>query len=87
VLANRVTRLLGVDIPIVLAPMGWIARAQLANQIDLSFGGEMETALAMCGQVAGRSDSVRPVAEIIHECARDCLDRLADLAAAHPRSG
>ncbi|WP_332102826.1 nitronate monooxygenase [Kineobactrum salinum] len=27
---NRITRLLGVDDPIVQAPMGWIARAQLA---------------------------------------------------------
>jgi len=25
------------------------------------------------------------VAEIIDECARDCLDRLAELAAAYPR--
>ncbi len=27
---NRITRLLGVQYPIVQAPMGWIARAQLA---------------------------------------------------------
>jgi len=46
----------------------------------------MEAALAMCGQVAGRIDAVRPVAEIIGECARDCLDTLAALAAAYPRS-
>ena len=31
---NRVTRLLGVDIPIVQAPMGWIARAQLAAAVS-----------------------------------------------------
>jgi len=30
---NRVTRLLGVEIPIVQAPMGWIARAQLASAV------------------------------------------------------
>ena len=29
---NRVTRLLGVEIPIVQAPMGWIARSQLASR-------------------------------------------------------
>jgi enoyl-[acyl-carrier protein] reductase II len=31
---NRVTRLLGVDVPIVQAPMGWIARAQLASAVS-----------------------------------------------------
>ena len=34
VLANRVTRLLGVEIPIVQAPMGWIARAALASAVS-----------------------------------------------------
>src|SRR3954447_8401932 len=32
--SNRVTQLLGVDIPIVQAPMGWIARAQLASAVS-----------------------------------------------------
>src|SRR6476619_3239888 len=31
---NRVTDLLGVDIPIVQAPMGWIARAPLASAVS-----------------------------------------------------
>ena len=31
---NRVTRDLGVDIPIVQAPMGWIARAPLASAVS-----------------------------------------------------
>src|SRR6266850_6885797 len=31
---NRVTRMLGVEIPIVQAPMGWIARAQLASAVS-----------------------------------------------------
>src|ERR1700752_4810793 len=31
---NRVTRMLGVDVPIVQAPMGWIARAQLASAVS-----------------------------------------------------
>ena len=30
---NRVTDLLGVDVPIVQAPMGWIARSQLASAV------------------------------------------------------
>ncbi|MFT7286765.1 MAG: NAD(P)H-dependent flavin oxidoreductase YrpB (nitropropane dioxygenase family) [Halieaceae bacterium] len=28
---NRVTRMTGVELPIVQAPMGWIARSQLAS--------------------------------------------------------
>ena len=31
---NRVTKMLGVDIPIVQAPMGWIARAPLASAVS-----------------------------------------------------
>ena len=31
---NRITELLGVEIPIVQAPMGWIARAQLASAVS-----------------------------------------------------
>src|SRR5258706_252237 len=31
---NRVTEMLGVEIPIVQAPMGWIARAQLASAVS-----------------------------------------------------
>jgi enoyl-[acyl-carrier protein] reductase II len=33
-LFNRVTELLGVEIPIVQAPMGWIARSQLASAVS-----------------------------------------------------
>jgi enoyl-[acyl-carrier protein] reductase II len=51
---------------------------------DLYFGGDMEASIALCGQVAGRIDDVRPVAEIIDECARGCLERLRETAAAYP---
>lgn len=41
---NRVTRLLGVDYPIVQAPMGWIARAPLASAVSNAGGmGIIET--------------------------------------------
>ena len=33
-LTNRVTELLGVEIPIIQAPMGWIARSQLASAVS-----------------------------------------------------
>src|ERR671916_861085 len=32
--SNRVTEMLGVDVPIVQAPMGWIARSQLASAVS-----------------------------------------------------
>jgi len=43
-IVNRVTRLLGVRYPIVQAPMGWIARAQLASAVSNAGGmGIIET--------------------------------------------
>jgi enoyl-[acyl-carrier protein] reductase II len=41
---NRVTRMLGVQLPIVQAPMGWIARSQLASAVSNAGGmGIIET--------------------------------------------
>jgi enoyl-[acyl-carrier protein] reductase II len=43
-ICNRVTELLGVDYPIVQAPMGWIARSQLASAVSNAGGmGIIET--------------------------------------------
>ena len=50
---NRVTRMLGVEVPIVQAPMGWIARAQLASAVSNAGGmGIIETS-------SGELDAVR----------------------------
>ena len=50
---NRVTRLLGVERPIVQAPMGWIARSQLASAVSNAGGlGVIETS-------SGELDAVR----------------------------
>ncbi|MBU3688135.1 MAG: nitronate monooxygenase [Acidimicrobiales bacterium mtb01] len=50
---NRLTRLLGVDYPIVQAPMGWIARSQLASAVSRAGGlGIIETS-------SGELDAVR----------------------------
>ena len=57
-----------------------------ANVLKLYFGGDLEAAIALSGQVAGRIDAVRPVAEVIRETAADCLALLAQLAARYPRS-
>jgi enoyl-[acyl-carrier protein] reductase II len=41
---NRITRLLGIDIPVIQAPMGWIARSQLASAVSNAGGmGIIET--------------------------------------------
>jgi enoyl-[acyl-carrier protein] reductase II len=61
------------------------AMALFGNAMDLYFGGDMEAAVALSGQVAGRIDEIRPVADIIRECAEDCLRVLADLAERYPR--
>ena len=44
VFKNRVTDMLGVEVPVVQAPMGWIARAQLASAVSNAGGlGIIET--------------------------------------------
>jgi enoyl-[acyl-carrier protein] reductase II len=50
---NRVTRMLGIDIPIVQAPMGWIARSPLASAVsDCGALGIIETS-------SGELDAIR----------------------------
>ena len=50
---NRVTDMLGVDYPIVQAPMGWIARSQLASSVSNAGGmGIIETS-------SGELDAIR----------------------------
>jgi enoyl-[acyl-carrier protein] reductase II len=50
---NRVTRLLGIEIPVVQAPMGWIARSQLASAVSNAGGlGIIETS-------SGELDAIR----------------------------
>src|SRR5436853_7737361 len=62
---NRITELLGVKYPIVQAPMGWIARAQLASAVSNAGGmGIVETS-------SGRLDEVR----VEMEKMRDLTDK------------
>jgi enoyl-[acyl-carrier protein] reductase II len=50
---NRVTKMLGVEVPIVQAPMGWIARSQLASAVSNAGGlGIIETS-------SGELDAIR----------------------------
>ena len=48
---------------------------------DLYFGGDMEAAIALTGQVAGRIDSVEPVRSIVQETIRQFRARLVALSA------
>jgi enoyl-[acyl-carrier protein] reductase II len=62
-----------------------------ARAMDLYFGGDMEAAIALAGQVVGRIDAVKPVAQIIDEtvagfrAAAAALQRFTEGTA--PRSG
>ena len=35
---NRITQMLGIEIPVIQAPMGWIARAPLASAVSNAGG-------------------------------------------------
>ena len=60
------------------------AMALFGRAMDLYFGGDMEAAIALSGQVAGRIDAIEPVADIIHRTATDCVAILRDLAERYP---
>jgi enoyl-[acyl-carrier protein] reductase II len=60
------------------------AMALFGRAMDLYFGGDMEAAIALSGQVAGRIDTVEPVADIVTRCATDCLAIIATLADRYP---
>ena len=56
-----------------------------ARAMDLYFGGDMEAAIALAGQVVGRIDAVKPVAAIVEETIagfRATIRRLAAIDAA-----
>lgn len=55
------------------------------NIMDLYFGGDMEAAVALTGQVAGRIDSVRPVADIISETSQEFFEVMEDMASKYVR--
>ena len=54
---------------------------QMANAKELYFGGDMEASLALTGQVAGRINSVRPVADILVDMVREFQDTISSLNA------
>jgi enoyl-[acyl-carrier protein] reductase II len=59
---NRVSRHLGVDIPIIQAPMGWIARSQLASAVSRAGAcGIIETS---SGELDAIKDEIRAMREL-----------------------
>ncbi len=59
---NRITRLLGIEYPIIQAPMGWIARAQLASAVCAAGGlGIIETS---SGQLDAVRDEIRKMRQL-----------------------
>src|SRR6185503_3678078 len=63
-LKTRVTELLGVRYPIVQAPMGWIARAQLASAVSEAGGlGIIETSSGDLPAVRGEITKMRDLTD------------------------
>jgi enoyl-[acyl-carrier protein] reductase II len=57
---NRITELLGVEYPIVQAPMGWIARSQLASAVSNAGGmGVIETSSGELDAIKGEIQKMR----------------------------
>ncbi len=58
---------------------------QFGDAKSLYFGGDMEAAVALSGQVAGRIESIRPVSDIIQETIRDFYSIVASLSKNYPQ--
>ncbi len=60
------------------------AMAEFGSAQDLYFGGDMEAAIPLSGQVCGRISAVRPVAEIIAEVRGEFFSVVGNLADQYP---
>ncbi len=56
------------------------AMAEFGTAMDLYFGGDMEASVALTGQVCGRIDEVKSVAQIIDEIRTEFFNVVRDLA-------
>ncbi len=59
------------------------AMTEFGTAPDLYFGGDMEAAIPLSGQVAGRIDSVKPVAEILRETRDEFFETIGSLSATY----
>ena len=53
---------------------------EFRNALALYFGGDMEASIALSGQVAGRIDAIKPVAEVIAETIAEFEATIAEMA-------
>jgi enoyl-[acyl-carrier protein] reductase II len=60
---------------------------EFGNAMALYFGGDMNAAIALSGQVAGRIDAIRPVADIIADTVREFGETVARLQGGLPQTG
>jgi enoyl-[acyl-carrier protein] reductase II len=60
-----------------------VSFGSLGGVLDLYFGGNLDAAFAFGGQVAGRIDDVRPVADIINDTVSELHAALAGIARAY----
>ena len=64
-----------------LLPMGSFDPTEhMMNMQDLYFGGDMEAAIPLTGQVAGRIDEIKPVAQILEETMQEFHTIIASLS-------
>jgi enoyl-[acyl-carrier protein] reductase II len=61
------------------------AMGEFGNPQALYFGGDMEAAIPLTGQVCGRIDSVKPVARILDEICREFEQTVEALHRQYPR--
>ena len=54
---------------------------EFGNALALYFGGDMEASIALSGQVAGRIDAIKPVAQVITETIAEFEATVAEMAA------
>jgi enoyl-[acyl-carrier protein] reductase II len=57
---------------------------EFGRATDLYFGGDMESSIALSGQVAGRIDSIKPVKQIIDETMAEFYAAIAALGKKYP---
>jgi enoyl-[acyl-carrier protein] reductase II len=59
--------------------------SEFGNALDLYFGGNMEASIALSGQVCGRIEEIKPVAQIIRETVDDFFKSVQNLSTAYLR--
>jgi enoyl-[acyl-carrier protein] reductase II len=60
-----------------------VSLSEMSRVQDLYFGGDMESSIALTGQVMGRIEAVRPVADIIADTVRVYRETIARLSASN----